>query len=49
MKQRITHKNLTFGVNIGSGKIGIAVIRDNGDIVYMSEVVVKNAIIDKMA
>ena len=40
--------NLTLGVNTGSGTIGTAVSKDNGDIVYMSEVVVRNDITDKM-
>lgn len=41
-------QNLTLGVDIGSGTIGTAVSKDNGDIVYMSEVVVRNDITDKM-
>ena len=44
-----THtQNLTLGVDTGSGTIGTAVCKDNGDIVYMSEVVVRNDITDKM-
>lgn len=39
---------LTLGVDTGSGTIGTAVSKDNGDIVYMSEVIVRNDIADKM-
>ena len=42
-------QNLTLGVDTGSGTIGTAVSKDNGDIVYMSEVVVRNDITNKMA
>lgn len=41
-------QNLTLGVDTGSGTIGAAVSKDNGDIVYMSEVIVRNDIADKM-
>ena len=41
-------QNLTLGVDTGSGTIGTAVSKDNGDIVYMSEVTVRNDITDKM-
>lgn len=41
-------QNLTLGVDTGSGTIGTAVSKDNGDIVYMSEVIVRNDIADKM-
>lgn len=41
-------QDLTLGVDTGSGTIGTAVSRDNGDIVYMSEVAVRNDITDKM-
>lgn len=41
-------QDLTLGVDTGSGTIGTAVSTDNGDIVYMSEVVVRNDITDKM-
>ena len=44
-----THtQNLTLGVDTGSGTIGAAVSKKNGDIVYMSEVTVRNDITDKM-
>ena len=36
-------QGLTLGVDTGSGTIGTAVSKDNGDIVYMSEVVVMGA------
>ena len=41
-------QDLTLGVDTGSGTIGTAVSKDNGDIIYMSEVVVRNDITDKM-
>ena len=36
-------QGLTLGVDTGSGTIGTAVSKDNGDIVYMSEVVVRRS------
>ncbi len=41
-------QDLTLGMDTGSGTIGTAVSKNNGDIVYMSEVVVRNDITDKM-
>ena len=41
-------QNLTLGVDTGSGTIGAAVSKNNGDVVYMAEVVVRNDITDKM-
>lgn len=41
-------QKLTLGIDTGSGIVGTAVSKDNGDIVYMSEVVVRNDITDKM-
>jgi 5-methylcytosine-specific restriction endonuclease McrA len=41
-------QDLTLGVDTGSGTIGTAVSRDDGNIVYMSEVIVRNDITDKM-
>lgn len=41
-------QGLTLGVDTGSRTIGTAVSKNNGDIVYMSEVVVRNDITDKM-
>ena len=41
-------QNLTLGVDTGSGTLGTAVSDDNGNIVYMSKVVVRNDIKDKM-
>lgn len=44
-----THtQNLTLGVDTGSGTIGTAVSKDNGDIIYMSEIIVRNDITDKI-
>ena len=37
-------QNLTLGVDTGSGTIGTAVSDDNGNIVYMSKVIVRNDI-----
>ena len=42
-------QDLTLGVDTGSRTIGTAVSKDTGEIVYMSEVVVRNDIADKMA
>lgn len=41
-------QDLTLGVDTGSGTIGTAVSKNNGDIVYMSEVTVRNDIANKM-
>ena len=41
-------QNLTLGVDTGSGTLGNAISDDNGSIVYMSKVVVRNDITDKM-
>lgn len=41
-------QNLTLGMDTGSGTIGTAVSKDNGNIIYMSEVIVRNDIADKM-
>lgn len=41
-------QNLTLGVDTGSGTLGTAVCNNNGDIVYMAEVVVRNDITEKM-
>ena len=41
-------QDLTLGVDTGSGTIGTAVSKNNGDIVYISEVVVRNDISNKM-
>lgn len=41
-------QDLTLGVDTGSGTIGTAVSDNNGNIIYMSKVVVRNDITDKM-
>ena len=41
-------QNLTLGVDTGSGTIGNAVTKNNGNIVYMSKVIARNDITDKM-
>lgn len=41
-------QDLILGVDTGSGTIGTAVSGDNGNIIYMSEISVRNDITDKM-
>ena len=41
-------QDLTLGVDTGSGTIGTAVSKNNGEIVYMSEITVRNDITNKM-
>ena len=41
-------QNLTLGVDTGSGTIGTAVTNNNNDIVYMSDVIIRNDIAKKM-
>ena len=41
-------QSLTLGVDTGSGTIGTAVADHNGNIIYMSEVIIRNDITDKM-
>ncbi len=41
-------QELTLGVDTGSGTVGTAVLDDNGNVVYMSKVIVRNDITDKM-
>lgn len=41
-------QNLTLGVDTGSGTIGTAVSDDNGNIVYISKVVIRNDVSDRM-
>lgn len=41
-------QDLTLGVDTGSGTLGTAVSNDNGDILYMSKVEVRNDITSKM-
>lgn len=41
-------QNLTLGVDTGSGTLGTAVADDNGSIVYMSKVKIRNDISDKL-
>ena len=41
-------QDLTLGVDTGSGTIGTAVSKNNDDIVYISEIIVRNDITDKM-
>ncbi|MDD3049468.1 MAG: RNA-guided endonuclease IscB [Bacilli bacterium] len=39
---------LTHGVDTGSDKIGSAVVNDKEEVVYMSEITIRNDIVDKM-
>jgi len=41
-------QNITLGIDTGSSKIGSAVVKDNGDIIYMSQIEIRNDITDKM-
>ena len=41
-------QNITLGVDTGSGKIGSSAVKDNGDVLYMSEIEVRNDISDKL-
>lgn len=41
-------QNITLGIDTGSSKIGSAAVKDNGDVVYLSEVEIRNDISDKM-
>lgn len=41
-------QDLTLGVNTDSGMMGTAVSKDNEDVLYMSEVMARNDITDKM-
>lgn len=41
-------QNLTLGIDTGSGTIGTAVADNNGNVSYMSKVIVRNDITDKM-
>jgi hypothetical protein len=41
-------QNLTLGIDTGSSKIGSAVVKENGDIVYLSQIEIRNDITDKM-
>jgi len=41
-------QNLTLGVDTGSGKIGSAVVNNKNEVVYLSEIEIRNDITDKM-
>ena len=41
-------QNQTLGVDTGSGTIGTAVTKDNGEVVYMSKVIVRNDITEEL-
>lgn len=41
-------QKMTLGIDTGSGKIGSAVVSNDGDVMYLSEVEIRNDIADKM-
>jgi len=41
-------QNITLGIDTGSGKVGSSAISDKGDVLYMSEVEIRNDISDKL-
>ena len=41
-------QDLTLGIDTGSSKIGSSVVKNNGDVVYLSQVEIRNDITDKM-
>ena len=41
-------QNLTLGIDTGSSKIGSAVVREDGEVIYLSQVEIRNDIADKM-
>lgn len=41
-------QDLTLGVDTGSSKTGSAVVKDNGEVIYLSQVEIRNDITDKM-
>jgi len=41
-------QELTLGVDTGSGKIGSAVVNNSNDAIYLSEIEIRNDIVDKM-
>lgn len=41
-------QSITLGVDSGSSKIGSAAVKENGDVVYISEVEIRNDITDRM-
>ena len=41
-------QNLTLGIDTGSSKIGSPVVKESGDIVYLSQIEIRNDITDKM-
>jgi hypothetical protein len=41
-------QNITLGIDTGSSKVGSAAVKDNGDVVYLSQVEIRNNVSDKM-
>jgi hypothetical protein len=41
-------QNITLGIDTGSSKIGSAAVKDNGDVLYISEIEIRNDIPEKM-
>ncbi|MBT9151635.1 MAG: hypothetical protein DDT40_01831 [candidate division WS2 bacterium] len=41
-------QNITLGVDTGSGKIGSSAVKDNGDVIYLSQIEIRNDISDNL-
>lgn len=41
-------QGITLGIDTGSGKIGSSAVKDDGDVIYMSQVEIRNDISDKL-
>jgi hypothetical protein len=41
-------QNITLGIDTGSSKVGSAAVKDNGDVVYLSQIEIRNNVSDKM-
>lgn len=41
-------QNITLGIDTGSAKIGSSAVKDNGDVIYISQVEIRNDISDKL-
>ena len=41
-------QNITLGIDTGSSQIGSSAVKDNGDVIYLSQIEIRNDITDKM-
>lgn len=41
-------QDITLGIDTGSGKIGSSAVKENGDVIYLSQVEIRNDISDKL-